>query len=118
MSLLEKQDEFARCVTKLILHAQMSGYMVSLGEAYRTPEQAQWNATQGKGIVKSLHILRLAIDINLFKNGVYLTRSEDYKLLGEWWEELKPIGNYKCCWGGRFTRADGNHFSFEHGGRK
>lgn len=115
MTLSEKQQLFAELVAQLILKAIELDYRVTLGEAYRTPEQAAWYAKQGKGIANSLHTLKLAIDLNLFKEGVYLTASEDYKLLGEWWKEQHA----SCCWGGDFkTRADGNHFSLEHNGVK
>jgi hypothetical protein len=56
------------------------------------------------------HKQRLAIDLNLFKGGVYQTSSEAHRPLGEWWE--KQGG----CWGGRWN--DGNHYSFEHNGCK
>lgn len=115
MKLSEKQQLFAELAARLILKANEMGYRVTLGEAYRTPEQAAWNAKMGKGIANSLHTQRLAIDLNLFKCGIYLTASEDYKPLGDWWVQQHP----SCCWGGAFKpRADGNHFSIEHNGVK
>jgi hypothetical protein len=57
-----------------------------------------------------LHKSRLAIDLNVFRDGKYLTTGEQYTDLGEFWES---IGG---AWGGRFN--DGNHFSFEHNGYK
>ena len=64
--------------------------------------------------------MKLAIDLDLFKDGegfemgckVYLTKTEDHRKLGEFWESLHPL----CRWGGRF--GDGNHYSLEHGGVK
>ncbi|MFQ9337054.1 MAG: M15 family metallopeptidase [Varibaculum sp.] len=51
------------------------------------------------------------MDFNLFVNGQYKTRTEDYLPLGEYWESLGG------AWGGRFkSRPDGNHFSLEHNG--
>lgn len=114
MTLSDKQQRFAVAVARLILKADEMGYGVTLGEAYRTPEQAKLNAQSGKGIANSLHIQRLAIDLNLFKDGVYLTDSASYRPLGEWWETYHD----ECCWGGRFARADGNHFSWTHNGVK
>lgn len=113
MTLGQKQRVFAGLVARLILHAEALGYEVTLGEAYRPPEQAQRMAAEGKGIAKSLHTERLAIDLNLFRDGVYLTRTEDHLLLGEWWE-AQSSGEFRCCWGGRFN--DGNHYSIEHNG--
>ena len=96
-------------VADLIQWAFANGYELTLGEAYRTPEQAASNAKSGKGIAKSLHTQRLAIDFNLFINGIYQTDTEAYKPLGEHW---KSKGG--SC-GGDFAPPDqdGNHFSLE-----
>lgn len=98
-------------IAQLISFAQEKGLRLTFGEAYRTPEQAKLNARTGKGISNSLHTQRLAVDFNLFVNGQYKTRTEDYLPLGEYWES---IGG---SWGGRFkSNPDGNHFSLEHNG--
>lgn len=115
MNLRQKQSVFVRLVAHLILKAYRDGYELTFGETYRTPEQAALNAQTGSGIVNSLHTQRLAIDLNLFKDGVYQTTSEAYQPLGEWWEALSTP-EYTCHWGGRFSRPDGNHFSLGHGG--
>jgi D-alanyl-D-alanine carboxypeptidase len=109
-SLREKQSRFALMAARLILKAEEMGYTVTLGEAWRTPPQARLNAEQGTGIRNSLHLIRLAIDLNLFRGNVYLANSEDHRRLGEWWESIGGT------WGGRF--GDGNHYSLEHEGRK
>lgn len=73
-------------------------------------------AAEGTGIKHSNHLLRLAIDINLFKDEKLLTKSEDYKPLGDWWE-LQIYPPFKFIWGGNFKHLpDGNHFSFENEG--
>ena len=110
MTLGQKQRKFTRMVANLIVWAYDQGYELTLGEAWRTPEQAALNAKSGKGIVNSLHGDRLALDLNLFKNGVFLTTTEDHRQLGEFWESIGGT------WGGRFN--DGNHYSLEHEGRK
>ena len=112
MTLGEKQRLFTHYIGSLILWAYENGYELTFGDAYRTPAQAAANATAGIGIANSLHCERLAVDFNLFKDDVYLTGTESYKPLGEFWESLHPLAR----WGGRF--GDGNHFSFEHNGRK
>jgi D-alanyl-D-alanine carboxypeptidase len=111
-TLRQKQNRFAGMVGRLLLRAQEMGYEVTLGEAYRTPEQAAFNAQKGTGIRNSLHSLRLAIDLNLFLNGAWLIGSDDHRPLGEWWES---IGG---SWGGNFKRPDGGHYSLEHEGRR
>lgn len=115
LTLREKQSLFVRMVGALIDYAYENGYELTFGEAYRTPEQAALNAKSGKGIFNSLHTQRLAIDLNLFKNGVYLPTSASHKPLGDYWKSLSPM----CCWGGDFRpSADGNHYSITHDGRK
>ncbi|HFS3883393.1 TPA: M15 family metallopeptidase [Escherichia coli] len=112
MKLSEKQQLFAVMIADLIHWAQEHGYRLTFGEAYRTPEQAALNAKSGKGIHNSLHTLRLAVDFNLFINGEYQADTDAYRPLGEYWESIGGT------WGGRFSRADGNHFSLEHNGMK
>lgn len=111
-SLRQKQSRFAKSFAEFILWAYEQGYEISCGEFWRTPEQAALNAKKGIGIKNSLHIDRLAADINLFKDGKWLSKTEDHKLLGEKWESMGP----DHCWGGRF--GDANHYSISHGGRK
>ena len=111
MTLRQKQSLFADLAASLIKEAHFRGYAVTFGEAYRSPEEAARMAKLGKGIKNSLHCQRLALDLNLFKDGKYLSSTEAHQPLGEWWEQQHPL----CRWGGRFK--DGNHYSLEHGGR-
>ncbi len=101
----EKQKLFALNVAKLIAYIFDSGLSCTLGEAYRTAEQAALYAKEKKGILNSQHRDRLAIDIDLFsKTGEYETKTESYSHYGKYWESLHPDNR----WGGRFS--DGNHF--------
>jgi hypothetical protein len=141
-TLSQKQQRHAEYVAELVLFAVNAGYRVAFGEAARSNEQAEINAIgfegrsrlavlihtyfprladcvvdngKANGVRNSLHQLGLAVDLKLFKDGVYLSRSEDYKPLGEYWEGLAP----DCRWGGRFLPSpDGDHFSIEHNGVK
>lgn len=117
MTLGEKQREFTRLVSLLINYAYQQKFEFTFGEAWRPPEMAELYAKQGKGIKNSLHTKRLAIDLNLFQNGKYLTDSKDYEILGKYWESLST-DQLQCCWGGRFSKPDGNHFSISHEGIK
>jgi len=103
MTLRETQSKFAGMVARLILHAEILGYEVTFGDTYRSPE-----VTHGHD--KSLHCKRLAVDLNLFKNGRYLRSTKSHEPLGEYWES---IGG---SWGGRFE--DGNHYSIAWRGMK
>ena len=112
MTLGSKQRLFTRLVAKLIEFAYANGFELTFGETLRTQATAIQNAARGKGIVNSLHLIKLAVDFNLFKDGVYLTNSADHKPLGDYWKTLDPL----CRWGGDFSRQDGNHYSLEHDG--
>lgn len=114
MTLGEQQRLFVLLVAKFIIWAYENGYEFTFGEAHRSIEQATLNAAKGIGIVNSLHIKRLAIDLNLFIEKIYQTESEAYKPLGEYWKSLHPL----CRWGGDFSKPDGNHFSMEFQGVK
>jgi hypothetical protein len=113
-SVKEKQFLFAALLPELIRHALDHSFTVSLKELYRTKEQAEIYAAQGKGIKNSLHCKGLAIDLILFKAGKPCWDTESYRELGEFWESLHPL----CCWGGHFRRRDAYHFSITHGGVK
>jgi len=115
MTLREKQSLFVRTVAAMVQHFTALGYEFTFGEAYRSKEEAERLANADKGIKNSLHTVRLAIDLMLFKDGKYLTKTEDYRPLGEWWESNSKDG-IQFAWGGRFN--DGNHFSIAHQGKK
>lgn len=115
--LLQLQFTFARLLPRLLDEAYRLGYTVTLGEAHRTPEQAHLNASKGSGIENSLHCQRLAIDLQLFRDGVYLADTAQYAPLGQFWEQLGTQEKVPLCWGGRFhDRPDGNHFSLSYQG--
>jgi D-alanyl-D-alanine carboxypeptidase len=107
------QEEFAQSAAKLVSKAVELGYTITLGEAWRTPQQAQWNADHGTGIAHSLHIERLALDLNFFKDGALITDGSKLAEVGAWWKALGPM--YR--WGGDFHHLpDGNHFSISPDG--
>lgn len=116
MTLLQKQFVFASLVPLLIKKALELGFTVTLGECYRSPEEAARLSKLGKGISGSLHTSKLAIDINLFRDGKYLTDSEAHRQLGTYWETLSAGKDFVCAWGGHW--GDGNHYSIAHGGKK
>lgn len=133
-SLRSLQSVLVRCLAELIRHAYSRGYELTLGEAYvqsprtceyaieaRCPDCGKPHEVRQKGpaldrvhMPSSLHYTRLAIDLNLFIRGAWITAGNDpaWLELGEFWERLDPA----CSWGGRFN--DSNHFSVTFGGRK
>ena len=111
LTLGQKQRMFALMTGSLIRFAYASGYELTFGDAFRDRRVfGPVGVQKGYGRSKSLHKSKLAIDFNLFKDGVFLRQTEDHRVLGEYWES---IGG---SWGGRF--GDGNHYSLEHKGRR
>lgn len=109
--LLQKQMLFAKLVPALIDQAHRMGYQVTLGDAFRDPRVfGAPGVAKGYGHKRSCHKLKLAIDLNLYKDGQYLEDTEAHRPLGEWWEAQGGT------WGGRF--GDGNHYSLEHEGMR
>ncbi len=100
MSLGSRQRRFTECVGKLIFYAYAIGYELSFGDTYPGKYKHRSN---------SYHNLGLAIDLNLFKDGKYLTNTEDHAELGKFWLSLDPL----CSWGGHW--GDGNHYSYGEG---
>lgn len=96
MSLRQQQSDFAAAVGDLIRYAYAMGYELTFGDAFAIDGHSK----------NSFHYKRLAIDLNLFKDGVYLTETEDHELLGKFWKERGGT------WGGDFQRKDGNHYSW------
>jgi hypothetical protein len=113
MGLLQLQFEFSRLAPRLVDKAHELGFEVTLGDAYRDPRaHGALGVKMGYGHPKSAHKNRLAIDLNLFRDGEFMARTGDHRALGEWWEQQHP----QARWGGRFD--DGNHYSFEYQGVK
>ena len=103
MTLGERQELHAECVGKLLVEAYRLGYKVRLGDAWAKKR----NPLEHKP--DSLHYEKCAIDINLFKDGVYLSHTMDHLPLGKFWESLHPL----CRWGGHYN--DGNHYEIKEG---
>lgn len=102
-TLRQKQSRFVCMVATLIQYATECNYELTFGDAYRDPRVLY-------GHPKSLHKQRLAIDLNLFINGKYVTTCEGHKKLGVFWES---IGG---SWGGRW--GDYNHYSLAYEGMR
>lgn len=116
MTLSQKQQLFCKMSSELILWIfTQHDCAVTYGEATRSKLQAEANAASGAGISNSNHLIRLALDLNLFINGVYQTASESYRFIGDKWKSMSTE-EVTCCWGGDFSKPDGNHISFLHNG--
>ena len=133
-SLRTLQSLLVRCLGQLIAYAYTRGYELTLGEGYiqsprnvemlapvRCPRCAHDFEYRHKGFAvdrvhmpASLHHTRLAIDLNLFVAGQFITSGEHaaWLDLAAYWEALDPA----CCSGARFN--DANHLSVTFGGKK
>ena len=121
MTLREHQESFSRDTIRLYNRILESGYTFTYGEAYRTELQAWVNSQKanshiechaidgsvtkfpgsvgGVGISKSLHMSRLAIDVNIFHLGALITDKKMLQPIFDYWESLDPQnragGNFK-----------------------
>jgi len=113
-----KQHEFCRMVALLIQYGTQRGYEFSFGDAWALNTWPIIDVIPQVGLISlsfikklrqrahsrhSFHYKRLAIDLNLFKNGKWLRDTNDHIELGEFWESMGGT------WGGRW--GDGNHYS-------
>lgn len=112
-TLHDMQVLHVKLFARLIDYLFAQGYEATWGEAFRTAEQAAWDAAHGTGIAQSVHCERLAVDLQLFKDGVYLTDAAHYKLLADYWVSLDP----SCRAGYYFSTVDADHFSIAWEGR-
>lgn len=118
MRLREKQSIFALNVAKLIAFAYKNGYEITLGEAYRTKSMQLLYFMGYKLMVfcgslklvktkhlsktmKSKHLIRLAIDINLFKDGRLLGKEDKelFEPLATYWKILNKNNTCGYFWG-------------------
>lgn len=113
MTLREARCLFSANLAKLIDFAIKAGYEVAVGEVCRDARIAGLNAQIGKGIVQSLHIIGLAVDLHLYRGGRYLSETEDHRQLGTFWKSIHSQNR----WGGDFHKPDGNHYSLTWEGR-
>jgi hypothetical protein len=115
MTLSEQRCLFTSMLPRLIDRARELGFDCAGDQLKRTQAEADANAASGAGISNSLHLLGLALDLLLYRDGIYIKDSEQYRPLGEYWKSLHALN----CWGGDFlAKPDGNHFSSQRGGVK
>lgn len=125
MTLREKQSVFSLNVAKLISFAYNNGYEITLGEVYRTIEQQYlyfWGyklsvifgslklvkTKQLSKTMDSRHLKKLAIDINLFKDGNLCEKKEDFKEIADYWKLLNENNDCGYYWGWDFGHFEMN----------
>jgi hypothetical protein len=103
MTLGQAQRDFAKMVGDLVVHAYLIGYEITFGDAW-----AKTGHKQG-----SNHYIRLAIDLNLFKDGEYLADGPEmlkgHSLLHDYFDTLG---------GAKRIANDLNHYSYEWNGSR
>ena len=117
MTLSEKQQQFTFNIHLLIQEAFRLGFKLTFGEATRPIEQVWLNfygysITNTNGVLSlvkkqptsktlnSKHVDRLAVDFNIFKDGILINDPKIIQPLGEYWMSL----NTENTWGGDFNR--------------
>lgn len=108
MTLRQHQSAFIKDLAKLINFAFENGFELTAGELFRSPEQQSIYVKTGRSkTMNSLHLQRLAVDFNIFKNGKIVGKKES-EPLGAYWESLDTLNS----WGGNGLKIlDCPHFS-------
>ena len=109
MSMVNEQWQFLQDVAALIDFAtKLDGVKLTGGDLW---QDNAWHRKHSGGEFIHLpwgnHPKRLAIDLNLFMQNVYIRGAHPMWVeLGRYWVDLDP----KNRWGGNFSNGDYNHF--------
>lgn len=113
MSLGKKQEKFMRMLPRLIDHIHSLGYEIRGGDLFRAPSVfGEIGEKKGYGHRNSCHKLKLAIDLNITKDGVYLrgdAAKTAHDMFHDFWDDLG---------GSERIAHDLNHYSLEHQGMR
>jgi hypothetical protein len=111
MKLGAKQELFARMEPLLFLYTQFLGYSIRGGDGFRDPRtHGEFGEKKGYGRKYSCHKLKLARDLNLAKDGIYLEGEAAqiaHEKIHDFWDLLG---------GAQRIAGDMNHYSLEHNG--
>jgi hypothetical protein len=112
MRLGAKQELFAELFIEHCMWLITNGYKIRFGDIW---------AREGHKM-NSNHYIKLAGDLNLFRDGRFLTKTSEHEESGRMWESRHDL----CRWGGNWDKDawseeagenDGNHYSLIHDGR-
>jgi peptidoglycan L-alanyl-D-glutamate endopeptidase CwlK len=107
MALSDEQFEFAKDVSLLFQHLIKGEYKFTIGDVQRSEEQQVLNYKMGLSkTMRSQHLKKLAIDLNIFINGKLTYDKAKLQSIGDYWERL----NSKNEWGGNWHFVDTVHF--------
>lgn len=100
-----EQNKFLLDFCLLILYATRIGFVVTAGELMRPIEMQKIYFDTGRSkTMRSKHLDKMAGDLNIFRNGIYINGLSGEKAekiirpLGKFWESLDK----KNRWGGNF----------------
>jgi hypothetical protein len=106
----EKQQKFALMLAEFIIWLNKNNYTVRIGEVWRPIEMQELYLKTGKTRAKySKHQDKVAADLAIFKNGIWLKSKEELNNIGKYWENM-DVDNR---WGGNFqSLTDCPHFEY------
>jgi len=114
MTLKEERIQFTKNLGRLITYVNFNlntyGYEIAIDYCKRLQsEQDILIANKLSKNKNSKHLIGLAADVILYRDGKYITDSGDYKILGDYWKEIDKNN----VWGGDWEQfPDGNHFQY------
>lgn len=114
LTLGQQQEQFSRQVIELMSKALELGFEIRLGEALRTPEQQKLYFNSGASkTMDSQHLKKLAIDLNLMKDGALATAKQIHDL-GKWWESRDPLNRWGGSWRGLVESGSSSFIDSPH----
>jgi hypothetical protein len=112
--LIQAQQVFLIHAAQLILKATELGFVVTAGELWRPDEMQRVYVQTGRSkTMDSQHGKRLAIDLNLFREGALCTR-EQIAPLGQWWEALDAKNRWGGSWRGQVEARKSSFIDAPH----
>lgn len=100
-TLVDEQAAFLLDFCALIEFATNLGFTVTAGELLRTIEQQRIYVETGRSkTMDSMHLRKLAGDLNFIKDGKLVYDAKELEPVGKFWESLHPRNR----WGGNFDR--------------
>lgn len=101
--LWDEQVKFLRALRQLIHFAEINGIELTIGDAYRDPRlHGEVGVKKGYGHARSVHKVRLAVDLNA-------KDPADHDVLHDYWDKLG---------GAPRIAEDMNHYSFSWEGMR
>lgn len=99
--LWDVQVKFLRAVAKLIAFAEVNDIELTVGDAYRDPRlHGEVGVKKGYGHPRSVHKMRLAIDLNAKDPSDHVVLHDHWDKLGGAQRILEDMNHYAYSWEG------------------